>query len=66
MGASGWSGDEEDVAVFGHDQPSRAEYDAPAEDSPLRDDDGRWTGRCLVRFQAGRPESVAFWGCSGD
>jgi hypothetical protein len=56
------------VEAFGHVQPTRAEFERLADTtrSPLLDDDGRWTGRCLVLYQDGVPESVAFWGSSGD
>jgi hypothetical protein len=32
-----------------------------------RDDDGRWTGRCVVLHdEHGQPEEIYFWGHSGD
>ncbi|GAA1993886.1 hypothetical protein [Catenulispora subtropica] len=54
------------IETFGHDKPTRAEYEQLGDASPLLDDDGSWTGRCLVLYQNGLPEAVAFWGSSGD
>lgn len=54
------------VTVFGHRRPGRAEFERLPEDSPLFQDDGRATGRCLTLYDAGAPTAVAFWGCSGD
>ncbi|ACU70529.1 hypothetical protein Caci_1608 [Catenulispora acidiphila DSM 44928] len=56
------------VAAFGHDKPTRAEFErlSDATYSPLLEDDGRGRGRCLVLFQGGVPEAVVFWGHSGD
>lgn len=56
------------VEVLGHDKPTRAEFERLSDTthSPLLEDDGRWTGRCLVLYEDGVPGSVAFWGCSGD
>ncbi|WP_344661244.1 hypothetical protein [Catenulispora subtropica] len=59
----------ETIAAFGHDMPTRAEYERLADTtySPIFDeDDGRWAGRCLILYKDGVPESVAFWGVSGD
>ncbi|GAA2010420.1 hypothetical protein GCM10009839_00390 [Catenulispora yoronensis] len=52
-----WSGDEKD-------EDSWAGF--MGEHSPLYDDDGRWTGRCVVLHGDAAPEAVAFWGHSGD
>jgi hypothetical protein len=56
------------IEAFGHDKPTRAEFEelSDAAYSPLLEEIGGWMGRCVVLFRGGVPESVAFWGCSGD
>jgi hypothetical protein len=58
----------ETIEAFGFDKPTRADFERLSDTgrSSLPEDDGRWTGRCLVLFKDGAPESVAFWGWSGD
>lgn len=54
-------------AGFGTDKPSRANFDAmDSEALDALDQVPRWSGCCMVLYQDGIPDGIAFWGVSGD
>jgi len=53
----------EAVQLFGTTTPSPAQF---ASTDVFETVDERWTGRCQVLYDGGRPVEVAFWGFSGD
>lgn len=61
---------DEVLQVFGVAEPGPQDLDRvvePGPGGPLGDlMDDRWTGRCVVASQGGRPVEVYFWGFSGD
>ena len=52
------------VALFGTEQPTVADYDRIGDmDLP---EQPRWTGKCAVLYENGKPVELALWGNSGD
>jgi hypothetical protein len=55
--------DDEVRVSFGHDQPTGADFERFIAGDWMVN---RWEGRATVLYRAGNPDSLAFWGISGD
>jgi hypothetical protein len=55
--------DDEVRVSFGHDQPTGADFERFIAGDWMVN---RWEGRATVLYRASNPDSLAFWGISGD
>jgi hypothetical protein len=52
-------------SIFGADHPARPDFERHRASESYQDCP-RWSGRCAVLYQDGKPHEIVFWGCSGD
>jgi len=58
--------DEETVRLLGSGRPTRSDFERARMDLLRNADFPSSSGRCVVLYDDGRPDGIAFWGYSGD
>ena len=56
----------EALTNFGTTRPTAEDFEHACANGGIFDDCPRWSGRCTVLYENGKPTQAAFWGISGD